>query len=133
MAVEIIVTTNQRRPQYLEKKACLWFNDDGYYWFLAPAFERVYQQTGRRIDLYGDAVFSGDDLLVLRSAIHETISQVKNRPEAWMVQIGTQIQPKTEQIYAQVNRATCLELLDHFDRMIQRAIQARESLICTGD
>jgi hypothetical protein len=37
----------------------LTLDDDGYYWFLHPLWERLRPETGQYIDLYGYAGFAG--------------------------------------------------------------------------
>ena len=49
----------------------LGLEDDGYYWFLHPLFERLAGETGQYIDLYGDALFAGPDLLALSRMLSE--------------------------------------------------------------
>ncbi len=41
------------------------FEDDGYYWYLWPAFEDLKIKTGQLIDLYGGCEFAGDSLISL--------------------------------------------------------------------
>ncbi len=58
---------------------------DGYYWFLYPLIERLAEETGQYVDLYGDAVFAGGDLLALRRMLSEARGLVETRGESWEV------------------------------------------------
>ena len=53
------------------------FKDDGYYWFLHPWFERLREQSGKAIDLYGDALLTRDDYPGLRALLTEAAAMAR--------------------------------------------------------
>jgi hypothetical protein len=60
-------------------------DDDGYYWFLHPLFERLANDTGEFIDLYGDACFKDKNLNALKSVLSEARSHVRKQRKSWSV------------------------------------------------
>lgn len=69
------------------------FDDDGYYWFLHPLFERLRDESGKYVDLYGDALFNRDDYPRLRRLLDEADGMTRRQPKAWEGHVGTQLQP----------------------------------------
>ena len=63
----------------------LGFDDDGYYWFLYPLFEKLFTETGQFIDLYGYALFAGADLQALSRMLDEARTLVEAQPNSWRV------------------------------------------------
>ena len=107
--------------------------DDGYYWFLYPSIESLLLETGRSIDLYGDAEFAGSDLDALRRMLSRARTLVEMQPGSWEVVTGTQTEPVRRDILATVHRAAFLELLDTWDRLVTRAQETGRSIVCLGD
>jgi hypothetical protein len=99
--------------------------DDGYYLFLVPAFTRLWEHTGQAIDPYGDAAFSGRDIRALRRALAEARALVEQKPETWIMTMGTTRQ--------RLKRQRFLELLDQWDRICRRAQRTKRRVVCFGD
>jgi hypothetical protein len=111
----------------------LFLEDDGYYWFLHPLFERLAVETGEYIDLYGDASFAGESLAALERALAEARRLVGSQPEEWSVHVGTPLSPKHRKLYRRVEREAMLALLDRWDVVIERARQLGRPVVCFGD
>jgi hypothetical protein len=111
----------------------LWLDDHGPYWFLHPLFERLRDQTGQYIDLYGDALFSGDALAALERVVAEARELVASQPEAWQVHVGTQLSPEQRELYRPAERARMLALLEQWGAVVQRARALGLPVVCLGD
>ena len=109
------------------------FRSDGYYWFLHPLFEQLRIETGQYIDLYGDALFSGESLDALERMVAEAKRLVASQPDTWRVHIGTQTSPKQKELYDEVEKGRFLELLDQWQRILARARESGWPVICFGD
>ena len=68
--------------------------DDGYYWFLYPLFEKLAERTRQMIDLYGDAEFQGPSLDALRETVAEGRRMVESRRRGGTSALGTIWGPK---------------------------------------
>src|SRR5205807_406471 len=77
----------------------LFLEDDGYYWFLHPLFERLRGETEQYIDLYGDASFMDGALLALERSLVEARAVIESQPDAWEVHVGTQIIPTEKDLF----------------------------------
>jgi len=108
-------------------------NDDGYYWFLHPLFERLRDQCGKYIDLYGDALFTRDDFSRLRELLDEASALAKAKPATWNVHVGTQLQPTRKELYAAVSREQLLTLIKAMRNMVETADRLDGQLECVGD
>lgn len=132
MAVDIGVGDGSSlAPASDEPWLCL--NDDGYYWFLHPLFERLHAETGQYIDLYGDASFAGERLAALERTLAEARRLVEARPETWSVHVGTEVRPWHRELYRPVEREAMLELLDRWAAVVARARQLGRPVVCFGD
>jgi hypothetical protein len=109
------------------------FDHDGYYLFLHPLFERLRDESGKYIDLYGDARFTHDDFPRLRDLLAEAELMTRRQPTTWEVHIGTQLKPVVKELYQTVNRDALLKLIDTFRTMVDTADEAGGYLECTGD
>lgn len=111
-------------------------NDDGCYWFLHPLFERLREQCGKYIDLYGDATFTRDDFPRLRRLLDEAETLAAEQPETWKVHVGTQFDRKTQKetpVYKAVRREQVLSFVATLRRMIERAESLGGRIECLGD
>jgi hypothetical protein len=99
--------------------------DDGYYWFLHPLFERLAAETGQYIDLYGNATFFGEDLDSLERTLTAAQELVLSQPEAWEV--------LTNGRAGTVQRVQLLQLLDTWEDAIRAAKEQGRPIICFGD
>jgi len=109
------------------------FEDDGYYWFLHPLFERLREQSGKYIDLYGDAFFTRDDLPRLRTLLSEAESMARRQPLTWEVHVGTQSHPVKKELYRTVNREDLLKLIFAFRGLVEAADENDAQIECIGD
>jgi hypothetical protein len=108
-------------------------DDDGYYWFLHPLFERLRTDTGQYIDLYGDAHFDGECRAALERVLAEARRLAGSQPEEWQVHVGTQLMPEHKELFQRVERETMLKLLDRWDNIVQRAKRLSRPVVCLGD
>ena len=111
----------------------LGLEDDGYYWFLHPLFERLTAETGQYIDLYGDAMFAGPDLAALGLALADARRAVAAQPASWQVHTGTQLLPTHREVFKAVERAEFLRLLELWEQATRRAGELGRAVICFGD
>ena len=109
------------------------FNDDGYYWLLHPLFERLRDETGKYIDLYGDATFSRDDYPRLRHLLDEADVIARRQPQTWEVHVGTQVQPARKELYCTVHRDKVLKIIRTLRGMVDAADKLGGYLECRGD
>src|SRR3954447_16331769 len=102
----------------------------GYYWFLHPLFHRLAEKTGQYIDLYGNAEFRGDDLLLLRQTLVEARQWVEAQPERWSVHVGTASMPNATppvppwEVFKEVERSKFLDVLDTLRAIVDHASSA---------
>lgn len=108
-------------------------DDDGYFWFLHPFFNRLRAETGQEIDLYGQAIFQGEERLALARVLGEARRLAEAQPEFWGVVVGTRLLPKDEEIYKPVKRQRLLELLAHWQIIVDRALELERAVVCIGD
>ncbi|MGI8978450.1 MAG: hypothetical protein ACR2FY_04430 [Pirellulaceae bacterium] len=107
---------------------------DGYYWFLDPLFKTtLLQDTGQCIDLYGHAVFEGENLRTLRRFLAQARAIVQSQPETWDVHTGTQVTPVYKEFYSPVERERFLELIAEWERIVRRAQRKKRRVVCFGD
>jgi hypothetical protein len=107
--------------------------DDGYYWFLHPLFERLQAETGQYIDLYGNASFVGKDLDALARVIEEANDLVEAKGESWDVHVGTQLLPSRKELYRAVQKGKFLQVLEQLEDIIARAQELKRPVVCFGD
>jgi hypothetical protein len=100
----------------------LYLEDDGYYWFLHPLFERLCAETRQYIDLYGDASFFDGALTALEQLLVEARDLIESQPETWQVDV-----------YNVVRRDRFLELIARWEKVIARARELGRPVVCFGD
>jgi hypothetical protein len=130
MGVDIRIRANGRQTQ---AGLAISFNDDGYYWFLHPLFERLRDESGKYVDLYGDARFTRDDYPRLRRLLDEADGMARRQPKAWEVHVGTQLQPMRKEIYRTVERDNLIEIISTLRKMVDVADELGGVLECIGD
>jgi len=131
MALDIRIRTSKAAPPGAELQIAL--NNDGYYWFLHPFFERLRDQCGKYVDLYGDALFTRDDYPRLRKSLDEARAVAEAQPATWNVHIGTQVKPVRKELDAVVRRDRLLTLIDTIRNMVETADYLDGQLECLGD
>ena len=107
--------------------------DDGYYWFLHPWLERLREQSGKYLDLYGDTFFTADDFPRLRRLLDEALTTARSRPAQWQVYVGTQTRPVEQAVYKSVQRERLITLLSDLRTMIDHAERCGGRIECIGD
>ncbi len=111
----------------------------GYYWFLHPFFDRLRENTGQYLDLYGVAEFRSEDLQLLRQTLLEARQFVATQPERWSVHTGTKSMPNAIppvpawEVFKEVERSKLLTLLDSLLAIVDRASLTGIPVVCWGD
>ncbi len=111
----------------------LYLENDALYWFLHPLFERLRVETGQYIDLYGDASFAGDSLQALQQMLAQARALAESQPNSWKVLVGTQIMPVRRELRETLRRETLLDLLSRWERVVARAEELGQPVVCWGD
>lgn len=138
MSLTIGIAVEGSQPVELEAATRVDLEDDGYYWFLYPMFERLAERTGQMVDLYDGAIFCGPTIADLRQTVAEAARRVGTMPEEWNVQTGTEMgsmlhpKPPTP-IYSAVRKADFARLLQRFGRLVDAAERAGGRIVCLGD
>ena len=118
--------------------------------YLQPLLKPVTYQTGQSIELDGFAIFEGNDLLVLARTLAELRLVVEAQPDSWPVQVGTQLRPRHEELpetvmrvgteplrreklYETVTRQQILDVLTHWQIVVDRAQELNRAVLCVGD
>ena len=117
-------------------------DNDGYYWFLHPLFEDLRTTTGQYIDLYGDASFSGEQLVALEEMLKNARRLVDLQSAIWSVCIGYELVPRRKnarsrsrpkEIMATVEKQRFLAELDKWESIVARAKELNRPVVCFGD
>lgn len=124
---------NSRSTALCRDEPLLCLDDDGYYWFLYPFIEKLRAETGQYVDLYGIASFQGDERLALARVLAEARSVAEAQPEFLGIHTGTRLHPVEERISHTVERHRLLELLTHWQIVVDRALELERPVICLGD
>lgn len=123
-----------QRSCKLKEKPSVFFEDDGYYWFLHPLFERLARDTGEYIDLYGVARFELDQLAAVAEMLTNSRGRIEAMPEKWNVQTAIQTHPGPERpLFSSVNKRQFVELIARFEDVLSEAIRTGTPLLCLGD
>ena len=111
------------------------FDNDAYYWFCFPFFEKLHERTGEIIDLYDGASFGGDQLACFASTVADLRVAASALPEVSEVCIGHRISRDAppEPVLAWLNRANLLRLLDGLDALVAEAQREEKWIVCVGD
>jgi hypothetical protein len=129
----LITATKNKSRQDLQIESSLHLNDDGYYWFLHPAFIEIKESTGQMIDLYSEAVFGSSSLPLLREFVARVEDSIRGRPDHWQVSVGHQLQPEIKEMLDEISKPKLIELLKRFIEIIDFAVANDENVICIGD
>jgi hypothetical protein len=138
VSVSLDIGTAESKTVTPYPRMSLSFDDDGYYWFCYPFFEKLYDRTGEMIDLYDGAWFVGAQLDVLMAVLEEISAAANTCPEQWEVcvghAIGSMSAPTAPQpIQSTVRRDLLLSLLARFHDLVRRARDASQWIACLGD
>jgi len=116
-----------------DEEVCSFDADEGPYWFLHPLFERLRDETGEYIDLYGTAAFRGGALDDLARTFAAARSLVAAQPDRWDVVTGLELRPHPGEVRATVEKGRMNLLLDALEEGVRRAKAEDASLIFWGD
>jgi len=139
MAVRVGTSTNLKASPINWEGSIFLDEGDGYYSFLHPLITELHEKTGQLIEPWGDAEFSGADLLTLKDIIDAANNLLAVQPVEWDVYVGdhlyydAQRQFKRDAMHTRVSREEFSTLLRKFSRLIERALNENGSVICIGD
>ncbi|MCA9620885.1 MAG: hypothetical protein KC731_17805 [Myxococcales bacterium] len=110
-------------------------DDDGYYWFLYPYFEKANLDRRRElVDLYGGAVLDDYQLDRFEEELREARFDAANRPEGWAVLTGWNAHRcKDFEIRKPVVREQLLKLIDQLLELVSDARAKQLKVIVSGD
>jgi hypothetical protein len=105
----------------------LW--QDGYYWFLFPYFEaaRLPNGTESLIDIYGERVLEGYQLVRFLREMELALADVLHKPATWKVQVGWRggtVSLETEH-WEEVEKVEMLNLVTGIIRLARGASGSR--------
>jgi hypothetical protein len=104
--------------------------DDGYYWFLYPYFERVSAVTGQMVDPYGDAVFTTDDLTTLMRELEGASAEAGVWGEDRDVRVGWRGE---QQVFEKVSKDRLRGLIGELIAIVTAARETSARVVCVGD
>lgn len=108
--------------------------NDGYFWFLFPLFNDLAKLTGQRIDLYGDAAFTGDALEALEQTLASARVLVDAQPDTWE-RVFKHHSKKTgwREERQLINKQQMIVLLEKLEGAVRKAKAAGRFVIFFGD
>jgi len=109
------------------------FEDDGYYWYMHPYFEKLLEDTGIYIDLYGYAQFNRGNINQIEITINQISSSLINEKQYFNVYCGTQIKPIKKDIYKKVSKVELASKLDVINEIIETIKNNGGNLVFEGD
>ena len=115
-----------------DAKYCLTIEDDGYFWYLYPYFEKIVEEPGQWIDLYETAVFFQDKLDSLSKALNEARDSISDKPNEWSVKVGEQIDPEKNELFSLVSKVKIIELIDELLKITKEAKEQNLYLLFYG-
>jgi hypothetical protein len=133
MSLEVGVGRVGVGRNHLEFQRRFALEDDGYYWFLYPLFEKLERLTTQLIDLYDSAVFSGARLDDLENTVEQARALVAGQPERWRVHVAMNDPPDHPEGLREVTRAGFNVLFEQFQNVIDEARATGSSVIFVGD
>ncbi len=107
------------------------FDWNGEFEFLSPFWPTV--TTRGAVDLYGDAVFRGNELNGLREALLRAREAATAQPKKWNEYTGKQIKPKGAAIYAEVTRSAVQQSLSALLFAVDQAVTHKGAIEFLGD
>lgn len=128
VGIKLFKSVAPGRPVDQEPGVC--FEDDGYYWFLYPFFERLAARTQQFIEPYGDAKFLGVQIGELEKTVAEARASAEAQPDSIEVK---QVWFSPEPVVETVRREVLLNLLDQLGEVIRVARKEERAIICSGD
>ena len=135
MALDVYVQPTADMPRISDdyEHICSFIDNEGYYWFLYPLFEKLKEETGEYIDLCGAAIFGGNGLDALARTVNTARKRVAEQPEVWEVVTGIITEPVHEEIRLTVNKQQMVMLLDKLEDAVDHAKATRSYVTFWGD
>ena len=109
------------------------FEDDGYYWYLHPLFEKMAERIGVYIDLYGDAEFGTGTIVHIESLLTEADELISQQPDEWEVHTGTQSHPVEKELYSKVRKLEFINKMLILRKMVSEVKDNGGKLVFVGD
>lgn len=132
MAIDIGIGSGTKTDN-LEDEPRVWFDADGYYWFIHPLLQDLAERTGLYIDLYGYAAFGPGELMYLQQLVSDIRALIAEQPLEWDVHCGTQIFPENKEIFDAVSKSKFVDLVDKLQCVIDVARASGKNVVCIGD
>ena len=135
MALDIVLSIGGKARQWNDDTSISFEGGEADYWYLWPTLiAEVKKATGQLIDLYDDAMFSGDDLDRVEGLTLIALQQLASiKNERWQVHTGTQTHPVREEIYRTLVKKDLRQKLEKLVSMLRLAKERGEKVICIGD
>ncbi len=132
MALDIVLSVNRKASVWNEATSIQL--DAAEYCYLWPSMiNDIKNRTGKIIDLYDDAKFSGHDLDALETLISKQLLDLSSEKQEWEVHTGTQTHPVKREIYKKLIRKDLQLKLEKFLFIVRLAKEQSEMVICLGD
>jgi hypothetical protein len=109
------------------------FENDGYYWYLHPLFEKMHERIGIYIDLFGDAEFGKETIVHMESLLTEAENLISEQPDGWNVHTGKQTHPQEKELYSKVKKLDFMNKLSILRKMVSEIKNNDGRLIFVGD
>lgn len=106
--------------------------DDGIYWYLYPYFQKLFEQTGEMVDLYGIARFTRDALLELDNTLTNARKAAVAQPNEWEQEVGKLIKPKKEILYDKVLKRNVIAMIDSLKNITSEGIKNNAVIVFEG-
>src|SRR5690349_1778544 len=109
------------------------FDDDGYFWFLAPLIEELRAESSETIDLYGLAVFRGASLDALERFLDKARRLADTQQDHWEFTARSIVGGTTTEGRSTVYKREMLSLLGKLQAGVARAREADFCIAFWGD
>lgn len=109
------------------------FEDDGYYWFLHPLFEKMASSIGFYIDLYGSAQLKDANIAQFELLLKEAYAMVSEKTDYWEVHTGTETYPIKKEIYNKISKLHLINKLDILSSMASEVKKGNSKMVFEGD
>ena len=133
-------TTKSLSELFYQKKSAgkavneeLCLQDDGMYWYLYPYFAKLYERTGKMVDLYGIAHFAQDTLSEFDIILEEALQATAKQPDEWEQKTGTLIKPEKEVLYDKVSKDSVLSTIRTLKAIINKGINVNAVVVFEGN
>lgn len=108
-------------------------HDGGIYWYLFPFFERLGNQTGQLIDLYGNAKFSAENICLLDNILRDALKSLELQPDVWDQKTGEQIRPVRKTLTQKISKKDIRSFINSLQDILEKAVNGQGVVTFTGD